>query len=68
MLKISLEAARVNAGYTQKAVAEVMKVSNRTIGKWEKGESFPDAQQVAQLCELYRMPYDNINFLPDNSL
>ena len=31
MLKISLEAARVNAGLTQKEVASVLKVSNSSL-------------------------------------
>ena len=34
-LKISLAAARVNAGYTQDDVAREFKVSKRTIVNWE---------------------------------
>lgn len=36
MPKISLEAARVNAGLTQKELAEKLGVSNTTIVNWEK--------------------------------
>lgn len=68
MVKISLEAARVNAGYSQKDAAEKLNVSNATLCSWEKGKSFPNAQQIDAICELYGMPYDNINFLPNNPL
>ena len=66
--KISLEAARANAGLTQKEVAEKLGISNKTVCSWEKGKSFPDARQIDALCTLYGVPYDNINFLPNDSL
>lgn len=68
MQKITLAAARVNAGFTQKEAALQLNVSNKTLGSWENGDSFPDALQIAQICELYDMPYDNIKFLPKNPL
>lgn len=64
MLKISLKAARVNAGFSQRDVADKLKVSNKTICKWENGETFPSAEKIILLCELYEVPYDNINFYP----
>jgi transcriptional regulator with XRE-family HTH domain len=67
-MKISLAAARVNAGLTQKEAAAMLDISNRTLGKWENGESFPNAQQIEKICELYVVSYDNINFLPSNPL
>lgn len=68
MLKISLEAARVNAKLTQKEVAATMKVSNKTVGNWENYISSPTIAQAEQLCELYKIPHDNISFLPTGSL
>lgn len=68
MLKISLEAARVNAALSQKDVAKACKVSNKTVCNWEKGKSFPNAEKIAKLCELYNISYDNINFLRTDSL
>ena len=68
MLKITLKAARVNAGYSQKEVAKKLNVSNKTISSWESGETFPSAEKIGALCELYGISYDNINFLPNNSL
>ena len=68
MLKITLAAARVNAKLTQKEVADKLDVSNKTVCSWEKGKSFPTPMQIDILCELYGISYDNIIFLPSNSL
>ena len=68
MLKITLEAARVNAGLSQKAAAQKLNISNTTLGKWEKGESFPTADKIPEICGLYGIHYDHINFLPKRSL
>lgn len=66
MVKITLKAARVNAGYSQKEAAEKLGISNATLCKWENYICFPDAQQIDKICELYGVSYDNLNFLPDN--
>jgi transcriptional regulator with XRE-family HTH domain len=68
MLKISLEAARVNAGLSQKEAAEKLNVSNKTLGNWENGKAYPSAAKIALICKLYNIPYDHINFLPNHSL
>ena len=67
-IKISLASARVNARLSQKEAAVKLGVSNKTLSKWENGESFPDALQIEKICELYGVPYDNIIFLPSNPL
>lgn len=67
-IKITLASARVNVGLNQKQAAALLGVSNGTLCKWENGESFPDALQIAQICELYGVSYDNLNFLPNNPL
>lgn len=68
MLKISLAAARVNVGLGQKEVASLLNVSNKTVCNWENGKSFPKPEQIDALCNLYGVSYDNIKFLPNNSL
>ena len=67
-MKISLKAARTNAGLTQKEAADSLGVSNKTVGKWEKGESFPGANVIPKICDLYGASYDDIIFLPTSSL
>ena len=68
MLRISLKAARVNAGLSQKEVADILGVSNKTIHSWEKCDTFPSADYIDKLCKLYGVSYDDIIFLPTNSL
>lgn len=68
MFKITLEAARVNAGYTQKEAAKLLHISNKTLQNWESGKFFPNAGRIPEICDLYQIPYDCINFLPTRSL
>lgn len=67
-MKISLKAARVNAGFSQKEAAIRLGVSNKTLGNWENGITFPPADKILEICKLYGVSYDNLNFLPCNSL
>ena len=68
MAKMTLKAARVNAGYTQKEAAKKLGVSNKTLFKWENGLSFPNAKKIELICELYGVSYDDIIFLLNNPL
>ena len=63
MVKLTLKAARVNAGFSQGEAATRLGISASTLGNWEKGISFPDAQQISAICELYSVSYDNLIFL-----
>ena len=68
MDRLTLRAVRVNAGLTQLEASKGLGVSPRTLGKWEKGITFPDAKMIDRICEFYGVPYDGIKFLPDNPL
>ena len=68
MVKISIRAARVNADLSQKEAAIRLGVSNKTLGNWEKGITFPPADKIMEICKLYAVPYDYLNFLPVDSL
>lgn len=59
-LKISLKAARINAGLTQEAVAAMLKKSKVTIINWEKGKTSIDKGNFDALCRLYSVDEDNI--------
>ena len=64
MFQITLKAARVNAGYSQKEAASALGVSNSTLVKWEKGLSMPKANHIDAICNLYKVSYDMLIFLP----
>lgn len=58
--KISLEAARINAGYNQSQVAQAIGVDRNTICRWEKGKTQPKADQFQKLVKLYDVPINMI--------
>ena len=61
--KISLAAARKNANMTQKNLAEIMGVSESTVGNWECGKAEPTINQAKKIGEAVGIHYDNIIFL-----
>lgn len=68
MAKMTLKAARVNAGLKQKEAADALGVSNKTLSNWENGLATPKANKIDPICALYDVTYDNLIFLPTNSL
>ena len=67
-MAISLKAARVNAGLTQKQAAEKIGVNVSTIVKWETGKSVPSTKHVPNITSAYNTTYDDIIFLPEITL
>ena len=65
-IQISLAASRVNAKLTQEEVANIMKISKKTIINWEKGFSIPSFADLNMLSSIYGIPVDNI-FLSNKS-
>ena len=62
MLKMSLKAARVNAGLSQKEAAKKLNVTQKTLCNWEKSRTFPKAEQIDPICDLYCVTYEQIKF------
>ena len=63
MSKISLKAARVNAGMTLKEVSKRTNISMYTLAKYEKGEVSPRWDTFLLLCSLYNQSCADI-FVP----
>lgn len=61
-MRITLKAARVNKGFTQKFVAAQIGVAKETVGNWESGKTMPKAGQIVELCTLYGLSYDSIKW------
>ncbi len=68
MVKLTIRAARVNVGLSQKVAADNLNISTKTLGNWENGVTFPPADKIPAICALYGVPYDQLNFLPTDSL
>lgn len=65
--KISLKAARVNAGLTQNEAAKKIGVTRDTLRNWETGKSSPSVVVFKTIESVYGMSYDDISFLPQDT-
>ena len=64
-MSITLKAARVNKGLTQKEAAAALGIAASTLVKYEAGTTFPDVQVIRKMEELYEVSYNDINFFSD---
>lgn len=60
--RISLYAARVNAGYSRAEVSKITGLSVGTIGKYESGRGEPKASMIQTFCQLYDIGIDQLRF------
>ena len=58
--KISLKAARVNAGYTVLEAASVLGIGKDTLLKWEKDASQVRPRDYEKIARVYRIPAEYI--------
>jgi len=61
-LKISLKAARVNAGIRLLDAAKQIGVGKDTLLKWERHPGLVQARYQKTISEVYKIPIDNIFF------
>lgn len=64
MVRLTLKAARVNAGFTQLQAATLLGISNKTLCNWERGGAFPTPKHIDKICRLYGVGYDDLTFRP----
>ena len=65
--KITLKAARVNAGLSQRAAADKLGINVATLQNYETGRTVPDWNMVMKIEAVYQFPTDYISFLPQHS-
>lgn len=63
MAKISMAAARVNAGYTQEKMAEQLGISRKTYATWESGKADMKIAFFIAFCQITGFSTDDV-FLP----
>lgn len=59
-VRISIAAARVNAGLKQREFAEKIGVSLATVTNWESGRTEPDVSQLRKISQISGIPMDYI--------
>lgn len=60
--KWRLCACRVNAGYSQREVAEIIGVCEKSIVDWENGYRAINMDKAQKLSELYNVPLAYMDF------
>ena len=58
MQQITLESARVNAGYSIIDVSKKVNKTVKTIYNWENGRTAISAQMFFELCKIYNVNSD----------
>lgn len=51
---------RQENGFTQESLAEELGISNRSISRWERGICLPDSENMAKLCKLFKISYNEL--------
>lgn len=62
-MALTLKAARVNKGLTQKEAAKMLGIAVDTLVNYEAGKTFPDVPMITRIEKLYGLTYNEINFL-----
>lgn len=58
---------RKSHGYSQDELADMLKVSRQAVSKWERGESYPDTDNLIALAKLYKISVDDLlGYKPEN--
>lgn len=61
-MKLSMSAARINAGLKQDEVAEKIGITRETLSAWEVGKRIPRVDQAYAIAAIYGLPIDAIKF------
>ena len=61
-----IKTERINKNLTQKAVAELLGVTQDSISLWENGKRIPDTQYLKDLCKIFDISADYLLGLEDD--
>jgi len=61
-VQITLDAARHNAGYSQKEAAARLGIHYQTLASWERDSSNLGLATIERLSQLYQIPKDVLFF------
>ena len=51
---------RKGRGFSQEELAEVLGVSRQAVSKWERGEAYPDTENLIAISKLYNVTLDEL--------
>lgn len=61
-MQITMQAARVQAGYTQAEAGKLFGVHEQTVGRWEEDNSEMPYKQIMKIPSIYGIPQNEIFF------
>ncbi len=64
----NLKEARENAGFTQKALAEIIGISSAVLSKYENGELSPDKDVLIRISEVLGVSINMITMKFEDSM
>ena len=66
-IKWKLKACRVQAGYTQREVADKLGVTEASVINWETGKGAPSMENGLALTKLYDIPMEAMDFTKEGN-
>ncbi|MBP5426693.1 MAG: helix-turn-helix transcriptional regulator [Clostridiales bacterium] len=63
---LTLKAIRINLGWSLEKASVLLGVSPATLSNYERGDTYPNAQTIKRIEEVYKISSQWINFLPNN--
>lgn len=65
-MTLTLKAIRINLGWSLEKASELLKISDVTLGSYERGVTYPDVPIIKRIEKVYNISFDRINFLLDD--
>jgi transcriptional regulator with XRE-family HTH domain len=65
---ITLRAARVNKNLTREEAAKLLNISVKALAMYESGKTSPTVKVVKRMEDLYEVNYNDIDFLPVDTI
>ena len=65
-MRLTLKAARVNAGFTQADAANQLGINKGTLVNYEKYRTIPDIETAKAMASLYGVSVNDLIFLPND--
>jgi transcriptional regulator with XRE-family HTH domain len=59
-MPITLKAARINKGFTQKEAAKKIGIRVDTLSNYERGNTYPDIPILKKIEKVYEIGYNDI--------
>ena len=66
-LSKNLYSLRKNRGLSQEEFAEKIHISRQAVSKWERGEAYPDTENLIMIADFYGVSLDDLINSPDAS-